>query len=89
MKHECAGKVGGGGDHSGQVEVGTRRKQADLPIVQKVRFDRWCSVHTSPGQRRKLRKSSKPVKICQCNAEVRRGLRRKGADDENLSKSGW
>lgn len=30
MKHECAGKVGDGGDHSGQVEVGTRRKQAGL-----------------------------------------------------------
>ena len=69
MKHECAGKVGDGGDHSGRVEVGTRRKQAGLAAdAQKVRFDRW----RIPGQGKGgscERESSKPLKICQCSAE--------------------
>lgn len=87
MKHECAGKVGGGGDHSGQVEVGTRRKQADLPIAQKVRFDRSCAYLSRAKE--EAAKELEATQNLPVQCRVRRGLCRKGADNENLSKSGW
>lgn len=59
-----------------------------LPTAQKVRFDRWRIPGQGKGgswQNRELEATQNlPV---QCR--VRRGLCRKGADNENLSQAGW